>query len=108
MRRAATMASVAELRKLFRPFCRKYRLRRLEVFGSTARGQASTDSDLDLLVTLDEAHPVTTSALREMAGEAEEVAGRRVDFVLRHSLEQSPNPFAREHILASAVCLYGS
>ena len=42
-----------------------------------------------------------------MAGEAEELIGHPVDFVLRPSLEKSPNRFAREHILATAVCLYG-
>jgi hypothetical protein len=31
-----------------------------------------------------------------------------VDFVLRRSIEQSPNRFAREHILATAVPVYGS
>jgi predicted nucleotidyltransferase len=108
MRGTATIDSVAELRKVLRPFCEKHRLRRLEIFGSAARGQATADSDLDLLVTLDESAPVSTSALLEMAGEAEELVGRPVDFVLRRALERSPNPFAREHILATAVCLYGS
>jgi len=42
-----------------------------------------------------------------MAGEAEQVVGRPVDFVLRPSLEKSPNRFAREHILSTAVCVYG-
>ena len=42
--------------------------------------------------------------LLDMAGEAELVSP--VDFVLRPSLEKSPNRFAREHILATAVCLY--
>jgi hypothetical protein len=43
-----------------------------------------------------------------MAGEAEELIGCPVDFVLRRSLARSPNRFAREHILATAVRLYGS
>ena len=59
-----------------------------------------------LLVTLDESTPISTSELLEMAGEVEELIGRPVDFVLRPSLEKSPNRFAREHILATAVCLY--
>ena len=73
-----------------------------------ARGQASPGSDVDLLVTLDESASVSTAELLEMAGEAEELVGRPVDFVLRQSLENSPNHYAREHILASAVCLYGN
>ncbi len=97
-----------DLRRRLRPFCEKYRIRRLEVFGSAARGQAMPDSDVDLLVTFDESAPVSTAELLEMAGEAEELIGRPVDFVLRPALEKSPNRFAREHILATAVCLYGS
>jgi hypothetical protein len=42
--------------------------------------------------------------LLEIAGEAEEVVGAPVDFVLRPSLERSPNRLARDHILSTAVC----
>jgi predicted nucleotidyltransferase len=97
-----------ELRRRLRLFCEKRHIRRLEVFGSVARGQAKPNSDVDLLVTFDESVRVSTGELLEMAGEAEELIGRPVDFVLRPSLEQSPNRFAREHILATAVCLYGN
>jgi predicted nucleotidyltransferase len=97
-----------ELRKRLRPFCEKYHIRRLEVFGSAATGQASPSSDVDLLVTFAESASISTAELLEMAGEAEELVGRRVDFVLRQSLEKSTNRFAREHILATALCLYGN
>ncbi len=97
-----------ELRRRLRPFCQKHHIRRLEVFGSAARGQAGPRSDVDLLVTLDESVPVSATALLEMAGEAEELVGAPVDFVLRSSLEKSPNRFARDHILSTAVCVYGS
>jgi len=97
-----------ELRKRLRPFCQKHRIRRLDVFGSAAAGLATSSSDVNLLATLDESTPVPTSELLEMAGEAEELIGRPVDFVLRPSLEKSPNRFAREHILATTVCLYGN
>lgn len=100
--------STEDLRKRLRGFCEKHPIRRLEVFGSVARGQASPGSDVDLLVTLDESVPVSTAALLEMAGEVEELVGVPVDFVLRRSLEQSPNRYAREHILATAVCIYGN
>ena len=97
-----------ELRERLRPFCEKHRLRRLEVFGSAAARLATSGSDVDLLVTFDESIPVSTSELLEMAGEAEELIGRAVDFVLHPSLEESPNHVASEHILATAVCLYGN
>ena len=99
--------SLSELRRLFRPFCEKYHIRRLDVFGSVARQRAVQGSDVDLLVTFDDARPVLTAELLEMAGEAEELAGAPVDFVLRSSLEKSPNAFARESILRSALNVYG-
>jgi len=108
MLRSRQPLSADDLRRRLRPFCERHHIRRLEVFGSAARGGTPSDSDVDLLVTLDEATAVSTGELLEMAGEAEELVGRRVDFVLRHSLEKSPNRFAREHILSTAVCVYGS
>ena len=107
MRKNDDMVSLAELKARLRRFCEKYRIERLEIFGSAARGEAGPGSDVDLLVTLDESSPVSVAELLEMAGEAEEVVGRPVDFVLRRSLEKSPNRFAREHILSTAVCVYG-
>ena len=104
----APALSPDELRKRLGPFCEKHHILRPEAFGSAAIGQASPSSDVDLLVTLAESASVSTAQLLEMAGEAEELLGRPVDFVLRHSLEKSPNQFAREHILATAVCLYGN
>ena len=100
--------SLAILRTKLAPFCEKHRIRRLEVFGSAARGEAASRSDVDLLATLDASVPVSTAELLEMAGEAEELVGRPVDFVLRTALEKSPNRLAREHILSTAVCVYGS
>jgi hypothetical protein len=72
-------------------------------------------------VTLDESTPVSTSELLEMAGEAEELIGRPVDFVLRpsqtlislvrrivdscHLITLSPRPI--KYRLASHICAYG-
>lgn len=103
-----TQFTLAKLRRLLTPFCQKHRIRRLDVFGSAARGASRQGSDVDLLVTLDESQLASTDELLEIAGEVEELLGRPVDFVMRQSIEQSPNRFAREHILASAVCIYGS
>ncbi len=50
--------SLAEARRLLRPLQEKYFTRRLEVFGSVAKGVASAESDLDLLVTLDGSKPL--------------------------------------------------
>ena len=56
-------------------------------------------------MTFDDSARVSTGELLEMAGEAEELVGAPVDFVVRRSLEKSANRFARENILASAICV---
>ena len=107
MLRERHVPSLGELRTRLRPFCQKYGIRRLDIFGSAARGLDAADSDVDMLVTLDDSKPASTGDLLEMAGEAEEIVGRPVDFVLRRSLEKSANHLARDEILSSAVCIYG-
>ena len=90
MQKNHRMLSLAELQRRLLPFCKKHRIRRLELFGSAARGQGRPDSDADLLVTLDESLPASTGDLLEMAGEAEELVGAPADFVLRPSLDTDP------------------
>ena len=85
MRPNVKIDSVAALRTVLQPFCKKDGIRRLEVFGSAARGDATPDSDVDLLVTFGEGEAVPTAALLE-----------------------SPNRFAREQILGSVVSVYGT
>ncbi len=107
MQRRTVSLSLSELRRLFRPFCEKHHIRRLDVFGSVAMDRAVPGSDVDLLVTLDDGKPISTAEILDMAGEAEELAGAPVDFVLRSSFEKSPNAFARDNILRSAINVYG-
>jgi hypothetical protein len=56
----------------------------------------------------DRAEQELSVALLEMADEAEELVGAPLDSVLRSSLGKSSNRFARDHILSTAVCIYGS
>ena len=100
--------TLVEVRERLLPFCQRHPIRRLDVFGSVAAGTAVSASDVDLLVALHEDAEVTSSHLLEMAGEAEELLGVRVDFVLRRNLESSPRAAQRAAILASAVCIYGA
>lgn len=88
--------------------CRRFHVRRLEVFGSAARG---TDfdparSDVDLLVTYD------PDVARQGVGEhfelhnlLETVLGRRVDLVTAGAVE---NPFVRAGIERSRQNFYAA
>lgn len=75
-------AALAEL-------CRRRAIRRLSVFGSTARGENRPDSDIDLLV---EFEPGATPGLLGMAAIEEELStllpARRVDLRTAEELSQ--------------------
>jgi predicted nucleotidyltransferase len=56
---------------------RRYGARNVRIFGSTARGEAGPDSDIDLLVDLEAGR--TLLDLVALRHEASELLGRRVD-----------------------------
>jgi hypothetical protein len=72
-------------------------VRSLALFGSTARGEARADSDVDLLV--DFAHPVGLFAFLELKGYLERLLARPVDLVTANALR----PDFREAILREAI-----
>jgi len=104
---SANTALLDGIRPKLAPFCRRHRLRHLAVFGSFSRGEEQAHSDIDVLATLENPATVPADELFAMAGEAEELLGRPVDFVLRDRLEASSNRRAREHIPATAVTVCG-
>jgi predicted nucleotidyltransferase len=77
---------------------------RIELFGSTARDEDDTDSDLDLLVTLraaDERPPLGLKWFK-LERELSEKLGRPVELVTERAL----NPHLRPHIESDRVLLY--
>lgn len=84
--------------------CRKYRVRELAVFGSTARGEARPDSDIDMLV---EFLPHAKVDLVDYAGlmlDLSKLIGRKVDLVSKKGLK----PVIRASVLKEARLLYAA
>lgn len=73
--------------------------RRVRVFGSVARGDARPDSDLDLLVAMDDGRSLFD--LIGLGQDLEELLGRRVDVVSEGGLSEH----IRERVLAEAIAL---
>lgn len=74
-------------------------VRRLRVFGSAARGEARSDSDVDVLVDFDE-RPVGLFELNRIKSRIVEILGvAQVDLVTSEGL----HPALRERILAEAI-----
>jgi len=99
------IADITSHREELQELCRRFRVRRLDLFGSAARGKDfdPAKSDLDFVVEFDDSGPDALS-LRNFFGlrEAlEALFGRRVDLVesaavrnpyLRASIEDSREP----------------
>jgi uncharacterized protein len=71
-----------------------YGLREIGLFGSYADGQAVSESDIDLLVDLEDGHKSLFNFLR-LKFELEKLLGREVDLVMKSALK----PRLRERIL---------
>lgn len=88
--------------------CRRYGVRRLEVFGSAARG-ADFDlkrSDADFLVTFTPEARFDFVAFADLKDALEALLGRPVDLVDRAAIEESSNYIRRCRILAEAEPVY--
>jgi predicted nucleotidyltransferase len=76
--------------------CRRYGVRRLQMFGSAARGEEGPASDIDLLVEFDPGHIPTGFALVDLRDALSVVFdGRDVDLAFPSVLD---NPFRRRAI----------
>ena len=63
--------------------CDKYNINYLGLFGSTARGEAREDSDVDLLVRFDDQSQVGLFELDQIQREFEKRYGKKVDLVTK-------------------------
>ncbi|MCL4233707.1 MAG: nucleotidyltransferase domain-containing protein [Deltaproteobacteria bacterium] len=87
-------------------FCRKWKIVRMEMFGSALRDDFRDDSDVDLLV---EWLPDARWSLFDhvhMEDEISEILGRKVDLISRRGLERSANPYRKDAIMSTARPVY--
>jgi uncharacterized protein len=86
-------------------FCRKWRIVELSLFGSVLRDDFRPDSDVDILVSFDDAALWTLWDFVGMKEELERMLGRTVDLVSKRSLK---NAGRRESILRTRQTLYAA
>jgi len=84
--------------------CRRYQIKELSLFGSTARGEQRQDSDIDLLVEF--LPDAQRSLLTHIAAQRElsELLGRQVDLVSKRTLRIE----FRDQVLAEAKNIYAA
>lgn len=87
-------------------FCRRWRILRLEVFGSALREDFGPASDVDFLATFDQAARWSLFDLVDAEQELSAIVGRPVDLVERGPIEVASNWIRRKAILESARTIY--
>lgn len=99
--------ALAERRAEIAALCRRFHVRRLDVFGSASRG-ADFDparSDVDLLVTYLPDHSPNFGEHLALRDALAELFRRPVDLVMANAVE---NPFVRAGIERSRQAVYGA
>lgn len=87
-------------------FCKRWKIHRLEAFGSVLREDFRPDSDVDLLATFAQDARWTLFDRVRMRDELAAILGRPVDLVNRHAIERSRNWVRRTRILETAEPWY--
>lgn len=89
-------------------FCRKWRITEFSLFGSVLREDFRDDSDVDVLVAFAADTHWTLLDLVRMEDELQSIFGRKVDLVIRDSVERSENSIRRKAILSTAQRVYAA
>jgi hypothetical protein len=92
--------NIEKLKKQITPVLEKYGVRRASLFGSSARGQDTEDSDIDILVELGEKGGLFT--LASLKRELEQETGVEVDLLTFNSI----NPLLKEDVLKDELSIY--
>jgi predicted nucleotidyltransferase len=87
-------------------YCRRWKIIRLEIFGSATREDFNPNSDIDLLVEYDPDFHRTLADMDLMQDEIEDILQRNVDLIPKRSIQQSPNPYKRKNILDNSIVIY--
>jgi predicted nucleotidyltransferase len=89
-------------REALERLCREHHVRRLDLFGSRAKGTDGAGSDVDLLVEFESGHVPGLLGFIRLEQDLADLFGEKVDLISRGGL----SPYLRKEILASRSPLY--
>ena len=98
-----TLDDIQALGPRLADLCRKYGIAELAVFGSTARGDAGPDSDVDLLYVRVPGNDLGM-AYFDLQDDLERLFGRHVDLVAKDGLHR----VIRDQVLTDAQVVYAA
>ncbi|BAU09671.1 DNA polymerase beta domain-containing protein [Leptolyngbya sp. NIES-3755] len=90
-----------------RSFCQRWQITELALFGSVLREDFHpAQSDIDILITFAPQARQGLSEMIQIKEELEDLFQRKVDCIVRDSIEQSQNWIRKRNILNSAQVIY--
>lgn len=95
------LMNIKNIKQKITPILSRYNVKSASVFGSAARGEARSDSDVDVLIELHE--PLGLFKLAKLNYELEDALGKKVDLVKKNAIK----PSFKESILQNAIYVYG-
>ena len=102
--------SVKQIADIVRPIAEQHHLKAVYLFGSYARGTATEQSDIDLLIDTTGTSIKSLLGLAAVYCDLEAALKKQVDLITISSLEQSSSMVSQEHfranVMAERVNLY--
>ena len=102
--------TIKELQQKITPITRKYDIPAVYIFGSYARGQATEESDVDMLIDRTGSKIVTMFDMGALYSELNEKLGKSLDIVTEDALTQDEvkrrTPHFAEEITRERVAIY--
>ena len=96
--------TLEEIKKVATPACREFKVKRLDLFGSLARGEYTAESDVDLLVEFEEPDLHPSKRFFGLLHHLEDALGCEVDLLTVNSLS---NLYFRRRVFKERMNIYG-
>ena len=96
--------TLEEIKEVAVPACQKFKVKRLDLFGSLARGEGTSGSDIDLLVEFEEPDLHPSKRFFGLLHHLEDTLRCEVDLLTVSGLK---NPYFRRSVLETRVSIYG-
>ena len=74
-----------EIQEITKPIFEKYKIKKAYLFGSYARGEAKTNSDIDIMIIKEDSNIITLLNLTELEDELEKALNKKIDIIIEET-----------------------
>lgn len=74
-----------EIQKITKSIFEKYKIKKAYLFGSYARGEAKTNSDIDIMIIKEDSNIITLLNLIELEDDLEKSLNKKIDIIIEET-----------------------